>query len=90
MKTYAEGDADIASTCAALRRYGLSPRHLRLFRSAADREAGLLGQLAAPGLRSRNVERRQRALDDLQSLGELSQRLSGALFWRAVRRLSAI
>ena len=88
-KRFAEGDADIAATCAELARYGLSPRHLRPFRSAADREAALLGQLAAAGLRSRNAERRQRALDEVQALGELAQRLSGALFWRAVRRLTA-
>ena len=88
VKRFAEADADVAATCAALARYGLSPRHLRPFRSAADREAALLGQLAAPGLRSRNAERRQRALDDVQALGELCQRLSGVLFWRAVRRLA--
>ena len=88
-KTFAETDAEVAATCAALARYGLSARHLRSFRSAADREAALLGQLAAPGLRSRNLERRQRALDELQAVGELCQRLSASLFWRAVRRLAA-
>jgi hypothetical protein len=48
----------------------------------------LLGQVAAPGLRARNLERRQRALDDLQALAEHAQRLSQQLFWRALRRVA--
>ena len=88
-KLYAESDVEVAGTCAALAAYGLAPRHLRPFRSSADRQASLLGQLTAPGIRSRNVERRQRALDELQALSELSQRLSQLLFWRAMRRLAA-
>ena len=35
-------------------------RHLRTFRTAADREATLLEALVAPALRSRNAERRRR------------------------------
>ena len=51
------------------RRVGIAPRHLRAFRTAADREAGLLEAVVAPALRSRNPERRQAALEDLQALG---------------------
>ncbi|MFN2470082.1 MAG: MerR family transcriptional regulator [Gaiellaceae bacterium] len=88
-KVYPEGDVDVAAACAELARFGLAPRHLRPFRTSADRKVALLGQLAAPGLRSRNAERRQRALDDLRSLAEVSQRLSQQLFWRALRRVAA-
>ncbi len=88
-KRYSEGDADIAAACAELSRYGLTPRHLRPFRTSADREVALLGQLAAAGLRSRNAERRQRALDELRTVAEVSQRLSQLLFWRALRRVAA-
>ena len=51
----------------ALARYGIAPRHLRTFRTAADREVGLLEQLVAPALRSRNPERREAGLEDLQA-----------------------
>src|SRR5207302_5474522 len=53
-KLFAEGDAEIAVACAGLARYGIAARHLRAFRSAANREASLLEALVAPALRSRN------------------------------------
>jgi DNA-binding transcriptional MerR regulator len=85
-KRYCESDADVALACARLGQYGIAPRHLRTFRSAADRNAGLLEQLVAPALRARNPERRQEGLEDLQALGDLAQELSQLLFWRALRR----
>jgi DNA-binding transcriptional MerR regulator len=87
-KRYVEADADVAATCAKLARYGISARHLRTFRTAADREAGLLEQIVAPALRSRNPERRQAGLDELQSLAELAQELSQLLFWRDLRQVA--
>lgn len=88
-KHYTEGDIEIAVACAKLAQYGISARHLRTFRTAADREAGLLEQLVAPALKSRNPERRQGALDDLQTLAEVAQELSQLLFWRDLRQLAA-
>jgi DNA-binding transcriptional MerR regulator len=88
-RRYAESDADIALTCGKLARFGIAPRHLRAFRTAADREAALLEALVAPALRSHNPERRKAGLEDLQELAELAQALSQLLFWRDLRELSA-
>lgn len=87
-KHYAESDAEIAVACAKLSRFGIAPRHLRTFRTMANREAGLLEQLVGPSVRSRNPERRKAGLDDLQTLAELAQELSQLLFWRDLRRLA--
>ena len=87
-KLFGERDVEVAVTCAKLSRYGISARHLRTFRTAADREAGLLEQIVAPALRSRNPERRQAALDELQNLAELAQELSQLLFWRDLKQLA--
>jgi DNA-binding transcriptional MerR regulator len=86
-KRYAETDADIAIVCAQLTRYGVDARHLRAFRTAADRQASLLEQLVAPALRARSVERRAAGLRDLQSLTELAQELGSLLLWREVREV---
>jgi DNA-binding transcriptional MerR regulator len=86
---YAESDVAIASICSRLQRYGLTGRHLRPFRSGAEREAGLLEQVVAPALRARNPERRQSALEDLQELSGLALELSQLLFWRALRKVAA-
>jgi DNA-binding transcriptional MerR regulator len=87
-KRYREGDADIAAACGKLSRYGIAPRHLRAFRTSADREAGLLEAIVSPALRSRNQERRQSGLEDLQNLAEFAQELSQLLFWRDLRELA--
>ena len=88
-KLYPVGDVDIAVACAKLARYGISARHLRAFRTAADREAGLLHQLVAPALRSRNPDRREAGLQELQLLAEVGQELSQLLFWRDLRQHAA-
>ncbi len=88
-RLFAEGDADIAAACAQLAQFGVAPRHLRTFRTSADREAGLLEALVAPALRGRNPERRAAGLEDLQTLAELAHELSQLLFWRELRQLAA-
>ena len=84
-KRYPVGDADVAHACSRIAKYGISARHLRTFRTTADREAGLLEQIVAPALSSRNAERRQAGVEDLQALAELAQELTQLLFWRELR-----
>jgi DNA-binding transcriptional MerR regulator len=88
-KRYAAGDAEIAAVCAQLSSFGIGPRNLRPFRTAADREGALLEQMVGPTLHARNPERREAALDDLRALAELAQELSQLLFWRALRHVAA-
>ena len=87
-RRYGESDAEIAAACAKLADYGIAPRHLRTFRSSADRETSLLGQLLAPALRSRNPERRKAGAEELESLALVAQELSQLLFWRNLRRVA--
>src|SRR5215470_17962921 len=78
-KRYSELEADIAAACGRLARYGIAPRHLRSFRTAADREAGLVEQIVGPALRSRNPERRRAGTEDLEALAGLTAELSQLL-----------
>jgi DNA-binding transcriptional MerR regulator len=86
-RAYTETDAQVAYACGRLARHGIAPRHLRAFRTAADREAGLLEAIVAPALRARNPERRRAGIADLQQLAEAAQELAQLLFWRDIRRL---
>ena len=88
-KRYGERDVDVAAACVRLSHYGVEPRNLRSFRTGAEREASLLEQIVAPSLRSKNPERRQAGIDDLEALAALSRELSQLLFWRALRSLVA-
>ena len=87
-RVYSEADAEVAEACETLARFGIAPRHLRAFRTAADRESGLLEALVAPALRSRNPERRRAGIEDLQALAESAHELSQLLFTRNVRKLA--
>jgi DNA-binding transcriptional MerR regulator len=50
---YGEGDLAVARAAGALAAYGVEPRHLRPFRTAADREIGLVQQVVSPLRRRR-------------------------------------
>jgi DNA-binding transcriptional MerR regulator len=88
-RVYTELDADIAAACGRLARFGIDPRHLRTFRTAADREVGLLEAIVAPALRARNPERRRGGLEDLEALAGHAQELMQLLLLRALRRLAS-
>jgi DNA-binding transcriptional MerR regulator len=75
-----DGDAlVVARTVAEMARFGIEPRHLRPFTSAADREAGLVEQIVAPLRRQRNPQARSQAEEVVRELGALSVRLHVAL-----------
>lgn len=81
-----DGDALIvASTAADMARFGIEPRHLRPFRSAADREIGLVQQVVTPLVRQRNPEARARAEEVARELASLSVRLHAALVKAGLR-----
>ncbi len=88
-KRYTETDAGIAAACGRLAGYGISARHLRTFRTAADREASLLEAVVAPALRGRNAERRAEGLRELEALGAAAQELATLLFWRDLKEFAA-
>jgi DNA-binding transcriptional MerR regulator len=88
-RLFAAGEVEVAAACAKLARFGIDARHLRAFRTSADREIGLLSAIVAPALRSRKPDRRQSGVEDLQVLAELAQELSQLLFSRSLRRVAA-
>ena len=86
---YTDADVEVALACGRLAASGMTARHLRTFRTTADRAAGLLDQVAAPALRSRNPERHRDGLEELRALGEAAQELTQLLLWQAVRRIAS-
>jgi hypothetical protein len=75
-------DADalaVAEVAGQLAVYGLQPRHLRPYKVAADREAGLLAQIVMPLMRQQSPAHQGRADEALRELLLLSQRLHLAL-----------
>ena len=75
----------IARAAAGFMRHGVEPRHLRMYRAIADREAALFGQVLLPYRRQRNPEAQARTAETLGELATLGRRLRTALLRQAVR-----
>jgi DNA-binding transcriptional MerR regulator len=72
--------------CAkALADYGVEPRHLRAFRSAADRQSDLIAQIAGPVVKGGKAGARDRADDLAREVAALAITLHTALVKSAVR-----
>ena len=83
-------DADalvIAKVAGELSSYGIEPRHLRAFKTAADREVGLVEQIVAPIRRSREDGAEGRAAQTMDEMAVLSVRLHAALVKAGLRSL---
>lgn len=80
--------ADVPSLHAAwdLRRFGVEPRHLRMYETFAEREAALFSQIVLPAFRHRTAESRQRLSETLSELGSLTDQLKGRLLRRALAK----
>jgi DNA-binding transcriptional MerR regulator len=74
----------VATLIAELGRFGIEPRHLRLMKAAADREAGLVDQVVAPLRRHRNPQTRAHAEARAKELAGLAVRLHSALVQTAL------
>jgi DNA-binding transcriptional MerR regulator len=84
---YDETEREIIGAVSELARYGVGGRNLRVFRTSADREAGLLQQILAPALRSRNPQRRKEALEALENLAAVTSHLRHLLLVRDLRKI---
>lgn len=72
--------------CAqALSEYGVEPRHLRAFRSAADRQSDLIAQIAGPLVKAGKTGARDRADDVAREVAALAITLHTSLVKSAVR-----
>ena len=81
-------DADalvVARLAAAFRAHGLEPRHLRMFKVAADREAALLEQVVLPMARQRTAEARRALHETVTDLSRLTDSLHSVLLRTALK-----
>jgi DNA-binding transcriptional MerR regulator len=69
----------VANAAAGFRDYGVEPRHLRMFLTAAERESGLYEQAAMAVAQRRGPEVRRETRETLEHLVQLGDRLRGAM-----------
>lgn len=76
---YDEDALAVASVVARLSVFGVEPRHLRSFRVVADRETGLVEQMATPYSQPRDRDGRAREQETIRELASLFVQLHAAL-----------
>jgi DNA-binding transcriptional MerR regulator len=86
-KHYDAEALSVARTAGELAAFGIEPRHLRAFRTAADREIGLVEQVVTPIRRSREEGAQGRAAQAVDDIATLSLRLHATLVRAGLRAL---
>jgi len=82
---YATDALVIAKSARELAEFGFEPRHLRAFKTAADREIGLVDQVVAPLKRGRDAAAKARAEEAVSEIAALSVRLHATLVKTGLR-----
>jgi DNA-binding transcriptional MerR regulator len=83
-----DGDAlSVAKAVTEMGGFGIEPRHLRSFKSAADREIGLIEQVITPLTRQKNSDSKARAQEVQKEIASLSIRLHAALVRGGLNRV---
>jgi len=83
---YGDDAVSIATPACEFLRAGIDARHLRNWRTSAEREASLFEQLVTPRFRQRNPESHAEALSQLKRLDTLGGALRAAMTKQALRR----
>jgi DNA-binding transcriptional MerR regulator len=81
---YDENDLEVAKLCRAMLDLGLEPRHLKVFRNAADRWADLAEQVGLPLSRQRHPDARRAAQEKTREVVRIGSNLVRALLRVAV------
>jgi DNA-binding transcriptional MerR regulator len=81
-----EDSLAVARIAGGFMKHGIEPRHLRMYRAFAEREASLFEQVLLPYRRQRNPDAQARTGEALGELAGLGRRLRTVMLRQAVRR----
>ncbi len=82
---YGDDALIVAKLAAGFMSHGVEARHLRMYKVAAEREAGVFEQLVMPLLKQRNPGSRHQATERLDELAGLGGRLREAMLRAALQ-----
>lgn len=82
---YDEEALVVARLAAGFARHGVEARHLRMYKTAAEREAGFYEQVILPMVKQRNPTARRHAVETLEDLSQLGEGMRAAFLRTALR-----
>lgn len=80
-----EGALAVVRLAASFRTHGVEPRHLRMYKVAAEREAGVYEQLVLPLLKQRDPGAHVAARELLEELARLGESMRVSMLRQALR-----
>ncbi len=80
-------DIQIAHVCWEMRRFGVEPRHLRMYETFAERESTFFSQILMPTFRHRTPETRLKLAETLGELSDQTRELTALLLRRSLARV---
>lgn len=85
--TYDENDLVVARAARRFFDFGVEPRHLRMYRQFAEREAAFFEQIVGPGARRRDPSAQTEATESVHELAALSRQLKEAALRSSLREI---
>lgn len=82
---YDQDDLIVSRIARDFFKYGIEPRHLKMFRQFAERESALLEQVVVPLLHHRSPEARRQAANSLAEMTRLARKMRHAFLRRNLR-----
>ena len=86
--TYDGNDLIAAKAARGLFKFGVEPRHLRMYRQFADRETAFFEQIISPVVRRKDPDAQREAARSVRELAALSRQFRDALLRASLRSLS--
>ncbi len=88
-ETYYDDDAlGVARLAAEFLQFGIEARHLRMYRTSAEREAGFVESVVLPLVKQRNPRAREQAVETVETLLKLGESMRATMLRRALRDYS--
>ena len=85
-ETYYDEDAlAVARLAAEFLQFGVEARHLRMYRTTAEREAGFVESVVLPLVKQRNPRAREQAVETVETLLKLGDSMRASMLRRALR-----
>ncbi len=83
-KIYSQSDVSIMKVFYQLTKYGIEPRHLRIYENLSSKEVMLFEQIISPQMRGRGKESKKKITGKVKGLTELAERLQQLLRSKAL------
>lgn len=86
-ESYSEADVEVIGMAVRYLSMGIEPRHLRMYKISAEREAGFIEQLVVPLLKQRNPTARENASERASELAAMGDELRNLILRQLLRDL---